>query len=223
MSRSLLIPLASALFLSDEQAMWRVQSQEDPHAFARLMDRWRKRVYGLCARMTGDSHRAEDLTQETFTRLFVHRKSYVPTARFSTFLWRIALNLCYDELRRVQRRGECSLDDPQGETSSLGEVLVDPEPAPDERLVQRERAELVRTALLRLSETHRTALVLRHFEQLKFREIAEVLEIPEGTVKSRMAEAMTQLNHHLNLLLRKESTPCKTILNPNPPKVTQAR
>src|SRR5207249_11803486 len=101
----------SALFsMTDEQAMWRVQTQEDHHAFAQLVERWEEPIRRLCARMTGDTHRAEDLKQETFARVFEKRKSFQPNARFSTWLWRIALNLCYDELRRINRRSESPLD-----------------------------------------------------------------------------------------------------------------
>src|SRR5438132_10928317 len=91
---------------TDEEAMSRVKSHDDEREFARLMKRWEEPIRRLCTRMTGDPHRGEDLKQDTFLRLFEHRKSYQPTARFSTFLWRISLNVCYDELRRQNRRRE---------------------------------------------------------------------------------------------------------------------
>ncbi|MHB8520811.1 MAG: RNA polymerase sigma factor [Limisphaerales bacterium] len=192
-------PLFSSWFfaISDEQAMWRVQTQDDPQAFARLVERWQGPIRGLCARMTGDVHRGEDLAQETFARLFAHRKDYQPSAKFSTYLWRIALNRCYDELRRIGRRDETSLDAEGGEAIAALQAFVAGDPAPDARLVEAERADLVRQALLRLPETHRTVVVLRHYEGLKFREIAGVLDIPEGTVKSRMAEGLSQLGRWL--------------------------
>jgi RNA polymerase sigma-70 factor (ECF subfamily) len=147
--------------------------------------------------MLGDSHHAEDLAQEAFVRVFTHRKEYQPSARFSTFLWRIALNLCYDELRRVRRRKESSLDSNGAEESSILPLLADPEPSPDQQAMQDEEADSVRKALLRLEVPLRTIVVMRHYENLKFREIAEILDLPEGTVKSRMAEAMTQLQQLL--------------------------
>src|SRR6266480_4947280 len=111
------ITFFSSLFsMTDEQAMMRVQAQDDPGAFARLVERWEEPIRRLCARMTGDPHRGEDLKQETFSRLFEKRKDYEPTGRFSTYLWRIALNLCYDELRRRERRGEI-LQESAGEES----------------------------------------------------------------------------------------------------------
>jgi RNA polymerase sigma-70 factor (ECF subfamily) len=147
--------------------------------------------------MTGDAHRAEDLKQDTFVRLFEKRQQYRPQARFSTYLWRIALNLCYDELRRLQRRGECSLEDETGEPGSWLNEAISQEPPPDASLVDAEQAAQVREALMALPEIYRTVLVLRHYENLKLREIAEVLEIPEGTVNSRMAEALSQLTRLL--------------------------
>src|SRR6059036_2714061 len=91
--------LSSLFSMTDEQAMWRVQTQDDHRAFVHLLERWEEPIGRLCARMTGDLHRGEDLKQETFARVFEKRKSFQPNARFSTWLWRIALNLCYDELR----------------------------------------------------------------------------------------------------------------------------
>jgi len=186
--------LSSLFSMTDEQAMWRVQTRDDHGAFARIVERWEEPIHRLCARMIGDPHRGEDLKQEAFARLFEKRGDYRPGAKLSTWLWRIALNLCYDELRRRQRRGEASLD---GESvGELKEYLAD-EPTPDTHLVTREEGELVRRALLRLPEIYRSVLVLRHYEGLKLREIAEVLEIPDGTVNSRLAEGLAQLTRLL--------------------------
>jgi RNA polymerase sigma-70 factor (ECF subfamily) len=149
--------------------------------------------------MTDDSHKAQDLAQEAFARIFVRRMEFEPDGKFSTFLWRVALNLCYDELRRRQRRAESSLDELVDDDAIS--LPVD-EPSPSARLEERERGRTVRAALQRLPEHYRAVVVLRHYEDLKFREIAEVLGIPEGTVKSRMAEALDQL-----AVLLKEFTP----------------
>ena len=194
--------LITALFsASDEQLMWRVKLQDDAEAFASLMSRWQKPIENLCIRMTGDLHRAEDLAQTAFARIFARRADWEPIGKFSTFLWRVALNLCHDELRRSKRRGECSLDVLDEAGDSQPDFIASEEPAPDEQADSRERAELVRNALLQLATHYREVVVLRHYEGLKFHEIGEVLAIPEGTVKSRMAEALTQLNRllkHLN-------------------------
>jgi RNA polymerase sigma-70 factor (ECF subfamily) len=190
MGRSFIKSWLRRLAATDEQIMWRVQTQDDPAAFARLVARWEGPIRRLCERMTGDRHRAEDLTQEAFTRVFAGRNDYEPNAKFSTFLWRVALNLCYDELRRRRRRAEFSLE----ETETQEPIpLPSADPSPATQLETQERAELVRHALHRLPEHYRAVVVLRHYEGLKFREIAAVLSVPEGTVKSRMAEALDQL------------------------------
>ena len=208
--------LPSRFSMTDEQAMWRVQTQDDERAFAQLVRRWEGPLQRLGARMTGDVHRGEDLAQETFARVFAKRKDYQPSGKFSTWLWRIALNLCYDELRRRQRREESSLDGMCGVAAAALEAFVAPEPAPDKSLVEQERSELVRRALMQLSEAYRTVLVLRHYENLKFREIAGVLEVPEGTVKSRMAEALTQMGRLLKPMLAVEAE--RNLNRPNQPR-----
>ena len=196
--------LLTSLFApSDEQLMWRVKLQDDPQAFARLVTRWEKPIQRLCVRMIGDAHRAEDLAQTAFTRVFTRRADWEPTGKFSTFLWRVALNLCHDELRRRQRRAEFSLEalaDEQAKMSFATEA-----PPPDVQAVVSEHSELVRQALATLSPPYREVVVLRHYEGLKFREIGEVLGIPEGTVKSRMAGALAQLSQLLKHVNEEES------------------
>jgi RNA polymerase sigma-70 factor (ECF subfamily) len=190
--------------------MWRVKLQDDSHAFAELMTRWQKPIQDLCARMTGDSHKAEDLSQVAFARVFTRRADWQPAAKFSTFLWRVALNLCHDELRSRKRRGECSLEGLADEESNPTEWAVSDDPTPDALADARERADLVRAALLKLAPHYREVVVLRHYEHLKFQEIGDVLNIPEGTAKSRMAEALTQLNTLLQHIHENSSCTPKT-------------
>jgi RNA polymerase sigma-70 factor (ECF subfamily) len=189
--------LTSWFCLSDEQAMERARNGADLHAFGLIVDRWRKRIYSLCLRMTGSPHTAEDLTQDVFIRVFDRRRAYDPSQRFSTWLWRIALNLCYDELRRIKRRQESPLEDEAGGLETSVRLEVIDASTPRARLEEREEADLVRAALLQLPEIYRTVLVLRHYENLKLRQIAEVLEIPDGTVNSRMAEGLARLTRLL--------------------------
>jgi RNA polymerase sigma-70 factor (ECF subfamily) len=180
--------LFSLFSISDEQAMWRVQMQDDAEAFAMLVERWEGPIQNLCTRMLADTHRGEDLAQDAFARVFARRKDYEPRGKFSTFLWRVALNLCYDELRRRERRRETAFEfDGQDDGCASQEL------PPDISLAREETAAGVRSALMKISEMYRSVLILRHYEDLKFREIAEVLDIPEGTVKSRMAEGLSQL------------------------------
>src|SRR5207247_3908681 len=179
---------------TDEETMWRVKVHDDHREFARLVERWETPVRRLCARMTGDMHRGEDLKQETFSRVFEKRKDYEPDGRFSSWLWRIALNVCYDELRQRQRRPEFLRGaDPDDPGDALEECVAEG-PTPDLRAAQLEEGELVRQALLQLPDIYRSVLVLRHYENLKLAKIAEILDVPEGTVNSRMAEALARLS-----------------------------
>lgn len=178
--------------------MWRVQTQDDPQAFAQLVQRWEKPILRLCARMTGDTHRGEDLKQETFVRVFARRKNFRSDAKFSTWLWRIALNLCYDELRRTKRRsGNAPATEPDDGLAIPVEELASDEPGPDRRLVREEEEALVRQALLRLPEECRSVLVLRYCEGLKLREIEEILDVPKTTVCSRIALGLARLSRML--------------------------
>ncbi|HEX4264017.1 MAG TPA: sigma-70 family RNA polymerase sigma factor [Verrucomicrobiae bacterium] len=186
--------LSDLFSITDEQAMWRVQAQDDHAAFARLVQRWELPILRLCERMTGDQ--GEDLKQETFARAFLKRKEFRGGCKFSTWLWRIALNLCYDELRKRQRRGE-NCGGPESEDGIDLPESASPELAPDLQVAAREECEVVRCALLRLPLTLQTALGLRYCEGLKVREIAEILEIPETTAGSRIAAGLEQISRIL--------------------------
>jgi RNA polymerase sigma-70 factor (ECF subfamily) len=196
MFKKTLSNLSGLFSISDEQAMWRVQMDADPQAFAVLMERWHDRIYGLCARMLNNSHSAEDITQEVFSRIFEKRKDYDSQRKFATWLWRIAVNRCYDELRKYARRHEFSLEPDEDGQAFVPEQLIETA-APDHHAVAQEEADVIRGALAQLPEIYRSVVVLRHYQGLKLREIAEVLNVPEGTVNSRMAEGLSQLSRLL--------------------------
>ncbi|HZR20083.1 MAG TPA: RNA polymerase sigma factor [Verrucomicrobiae bacterium] len=187
---------------TDEEAMWRVKLYDDHQDFDRLVKRWEEPIRRLCTRMLGDPHRGEDLKQDTFLRLFQKRKDYQPKGRFSTFLWRIALNLCYDELRRQKRRREFLISPEPGPEGEQETEPVSESAGPDSNAADLEEGALVRTAVMQLPEIYRAVIVLRHYEDLKLAQIAEILEIPEGTVNSRMAEALIRLSRTLEPKLK---------------------
>jgi len=194
---------------TDEEAMWQVKVHDDHRAFAQLVDRWQEPIRRLCTRMIGDEHRGEDLKQETFAKLFDKRKLYQPSGRFSTYLWRIALNVCHDELRRRKRRQELFPE----EDESIDDYAAE-EPAPDLAGAGREEAEIVRQALLKLSDPYRSVLILRHYEGLKIAKIAEVLEVPVGTVSSRLVEGLSRLSRLLHPKLNREPAEDRTNIQP---------
>ena len=137
-------------------------------------------------------------------RAYVHRDDYRHQGRFGTYLRRIAINVCFDRQRRLQRRPECSLSGNNNDGNISVGPLASPELLPDAAAAEQEQARLVRGALLTLPQLYRQVVILRHYEGLRFREIAEILEIPPGTVNSRMAEALKRLGSILKPVLGPE-------------------
>src|SRR6185503_18115167 len=143
----------SLFAISDEQAMWRVQTEDDHAAFALLVERWREKIRQLCIRMTGNIHTGDDLAQDVFARVFDKRREFKGASRFSTWLWRIAVNRCYDELRRpVNRASTESLED---ESNTVVLDIIAEANTPRDSLAAQEEAELVRRALMGLPEKYR--------------------------------------------------------------------
>lgn len=182
---------------TDEEMMWLVQINDDPLAFTWLVKRWEKPIKRLCAQVVRDAYLAEDLCQEAFTRVFIRRKQYRPEARFSTWLWRIALNLCYSTLRKTQSRLDRRLE-PRGEEGSpICSEAVSEQFWPDQDLLAREEADLIQHALLSLPDSMRLILILRYWEGMKLREIASKLQIAETTAATRCASALDKLTRLL--------------------------
>jgi RNA polymerase sigma-70 factor (ECF subfamily) len=171
---------------ADAALMVRVAVAGCSHSFERLASTWRPRIERLCFRLCGNLADAEDLTQEIFEKLFRSRERYRPEARFSTFLWRIATNHCRDFARARRRRPAIEASE---RLSDIATARPDGLPL--------ENREVVQQAVWCLPERFRTVLVLRHYEHMKFGEIAELLEVPRGTVASRMAKALRLLEVEL--------------------------
>lgn len=161
----------------------------DEEAFARLVALHEKKVYNLALRMCGNPEDAWDTAQEAFLSAWRGLPSFRGEAGFSTWLYRLTSNAAIDLLRRTKRqRGESSLDD-----EALGIDAVDRTPSPQERAEESELRGAVTAGLARLSDSHRQALVLREVQELSYEEIAQVLEVNLGTVKSRISRARSAL------------------------------
>ena len=182
---------------SDEKLMSRVQSRGDEGAFAELVRRWKGRLEQASFRVLNDRHRSEDLVQEAFTRLFLKRDQFRSDAPFGSYLWRITINLCQDELRRQQsaKRYIVETDAPEAMNS-----VLDMDGHPSRETEKQEEAAAGRKAITTLPDQVRIIVVMRHFEDLKFREIAEALDVPEGTVKTRMIQGLSLLAKQLRPL-----------------------
>ena len=161
----------------------------DEDAFAQLVALHEKKVYNLALRMCGNPEDAWDAAQEAFLSAWRGLPSFRGEAGFSTWLYRLTSNASIDLLRRTRRqRGESSLDD-----ESLGIDAIDRTPSPQERAEESELRGAVTAGLARLSDSHRQALVLREVQELSYEEIASVLEVDLGTVKSRISRARSAL------------------------------
>jgi RNA polymerase sigma-70 factor, ECF subfamily len=173
---------------SDEDAvLMRRVAEGDQAAFASLYDRHHRSVARFAYRFVGEAGRAEELTQDIFVKLFRHAGRYQPTARFRTFLFRVAANHCLNEVRRGEYRVQHVSQD--GEE---GRPLQTPAPeseSPQRAVEGRELEERVVEAMGQLSDRERTAFTLCRFEGMPYREIAEVLQASEAAVKSLIHRA----------------------------------
>lgn len=160
----------------------------DRNAFNELVILHARGVMNVIFRMCGDEQVAEDAAQETFIRAWSHLGSFRPEASLKSWLYRIALNAATDMLRREKRILPGDVDDFQ---------LTDPEPGPEGVYLQEERATLVQRAVSSLPDASRAVLVLKAYEGLSYHEIANALDIPLGTVMSRLNYARRLLKEKL--------------------------
>ncbi len=187
---------------TDEMLMVRYQRGEAP-AFAELVHRHSRLVYTFVLRQLRDRNLSEDVTQQVFMRLVQRAGEFKHAARFSTWLYSITRNLCVDHLRRLSHRQHTSLDAAgpgRDNDTPLVEGLSDPHPrASVERSAQASQMKAsILVAVEGLPDEQREVFLLRQIANLSFREIAEVTETPENTVKSRMRYALDRLREKLS-------------------------
>lgn len=166
----------------------------DQDAFAQLLELHQGKVYGLTLRLTGSPEDAMELTQETFFNAWRGLPNFHAESKFSTWLYRLATNASIDFLRREKRRkavATTSLFPDDGEAVALD--IPDRRFTPQDELERQELRQAIERGLAQLSDEHRQALVLREFNGLSYAEIAQLLHIEEGTVKSRISRARLAL------------------------------
>ncbi len=164
----------------------------DPEAFTQLIMQYQVPLYNMALRMVGRPDDAADIAQEAFTRAWEKIRT-LRDAPFKSWLFQIAANLCYDHFRRGRRYGVMPEDDQTSIVVSLGIVTPDPQ----ERAEASERNRLVRESIEALDHDMRLAIILRDVNGMAYDEIAAVLRVPLGTVKSRIARARAQVQEHL--------------------------
>jgi RNA polymerase sigma-70 factor (ECF subfamily) len=177
---------------SDEELVAAVQAG-DTSAFDVLVSRWDRKIQGAIYRVMGSDEEARDLSQEAFLKAFRGLPGFKGQARFSSWLYQIALNLCRDRIRRRRGFEVMSLDD----LAEAGRAPVLRGPTAHDLVEARDLARAVAAAIADLNAEQREVVVLKEYEGLTFPEIAEVLGIPVSTVKTRLYRALTQLRTQL--------------------------
>jgi len=184
--------------LSDRKLVRSLRRREED-AFRELVRVYQHRVFNIVYRILGDRAEAEDIAQEVFVSIFKHIDGFRGDAKFSTWIYRIATNHARNRLKyhaRRHRKDHQNYEDaPEAareETSLSGKIA-----RPDEAAIGKELEQIIQDGLKELSEIHRTIIVLRDVENLSYQEIAEIVELPEGTVKSRLFRARVALKEYV--------------------------
>jgi RNA polymerase sigma-70 factor (ECF subfamily) len=170
----------------------------DTAAWEEIVQRFHRRIYNICYRFAGSAEDAQDLTQEVFIKVYRTVSSFDgDKASFNTWVTTVTRNLLVDHFRKKRNdRATDSIDATQGadeEGPTLAERLSDGAPGPHVHVERRERREMVHRALQQISPELREAVILRDLQDMDYREIAQVLKVPEGTVKSRINRGRAEL------------------------------
>lgn len=183
--------------LTDEQLV-EMAVRENPDAFGEIVKRWERKIFALCFGMLHVEEDARDAAQETFISAYRNLSSFRGEAKVSSWLHRIAVNQCLSKQRRAKVRGESSLEEEQ---AGDGVSITAPKSqTPSRSFEKNERLALVRKAVSTLPPDLREVIVMKEFEEMTFQQIAETLDMPLSTVKSRVYAALKQLRMKLSKL-----------------------
>lgn len=190
--------------LRDEDLIAQVQ-QGQRRAFDELVKRYKGRLFSFILRMVHDPTEAEELTQDTLIRAYVHADKYREIARFSTWIFTIATNLVRNRIRQKRREPAWLVLNPAPEDDEMPVDPPDPGPDPTQALEGRELGRLISLATSRIPEKYRVPFLLREVEQLSYEEIQQVTGLKLGTVRSRINRARARFRKNIKPLLRNET------------------
>jgi len=179
---------------SDEELVARSMGG-DLDSFNQLVVRWERPIYALAYRVIGREEDARDVAQETFLRAFRALSGFKGQAKFSSWLYRITLNLCRDWIRRERRTPVAQAPEGVDLIELAGEA--EPSESVEDLVSRRELSRVVARAMAALPEDQRTAIILKEYHGLTFQEIADLLDCPLSTVKTRLYQGLTVLRKHL--------------------------
>ncbi len=170
----------------------------DEDAFEILVNRHQTSILNLVYHFIGDRTQAKDLAQEVFIRVWQSAKSYEPKAKFTTWIYRITVNLCFNELKSARRRKWFSFNrsDEDGE-HSFEETLADSASSPEALLLEKERSRQISDALQSLAENQRMALILKRYDGLSYQEISQVISCSVPAVESLLVRAKRTLQEKM--------------------------
>jgi RNA polymerase sigma-70 factor (ECF subfamily) len=190
--------------LSDEDLMWLLR-KGNMEAFEALARRYERKLLNFLFRFVNSREQAEDLVQQTLLKVYHNRLRFRNRGKFSTWMYTIGANLARDYLRKTKHYQFVSLDEPVGDNSNIIDFYRPPDEQKMTSLEAKEMSEVVRMAIDRLPQDQRMAILLSHFERMSYEDIARVLNIRKGTVKSRIFRARARLKGLLtNYVLAKE-------------------
>jgi RNA polymerase sigma-70 factor (ECF subfamily) len=183
---------------SDAAVMLRVK-QGDDAAFNYLVQKYRRAMLSFMFRMAHNAAAAEDLSQEVFLRVYRSRENYEPTAKFTTWLYRIATNLAVNHARDTKHdrpENMASLDEPDEESGQTMDVADDTLTV-EQNIIRQERMKAIRAKVQALPERQRMAVIMHKYQQMDYRQIAEVLKLSESATKSLLFRAYETLREQL--------------------------
>ncbi len=181
----------------DEIKCIKKAARGDAAAFEELLLRYQTQIYHLCFRMVGNAEDAQDMTQETFLKAWKGLSGFQFDSAFSTWLYRLASNCCLDLLRSKKRKPTVSLTVENDEENEEILDVADDAPSPEDMAIQQEERENLALAMRQLDDEQRQILTLRVVNDLSYTDIAQILNVKEGTVKSRLSRARENLRKKL--------------------------
>lgn len=169
----------------------------DQEAYTDIVDFYKDKVYQICYRMLGNKHEAEDVAQEAFLRAYLNIHTFKQELKFSSWLYRIATNLCIDRMRK--KKPDYYLDSEVAGTDGLTLYSQIPsnQRTPDQDVENIELADTIQKEISKLPEKYRSVIVLRYIDELSLNEISDILDMPLGTVKTRIHRGRDALKEQL--------------------------